>query len=163
MQVSGSWESVRRGAACLIAALCLTTWGCGGASELDNQLPTNPAHGLVSFNSMPIPDATLAFHPVESFPGDMVEAIPRAKVDPDGRFVVSTYKAGDGAPAGEYRVAVSWQGPLDGVNDERGDDADLPELLPSRYQCPERSCIRVHIQEGENEIPPSELDDSGEQ
>jgi hypothetical protein len=139
------------------AVACFLSAGCGSDKPAENELKTFPVTGQIHYGSEPIPDATLAFHPVEPLPSDKLEAIPRAKVDKDGNFTVTTYRAGDGAPPGEYLVTVSWQGPLDGVDDEGGRDNKLPELLPQKYQDPEKSGLRVQITEGDNELPPFEI------
>src|ERR1043165_2289100 len=101
--------------------------GCGQHGAKQRQLPTFAAHGVIKFNSEPIPDAMLAFHPVNAFPGDKADCIPRATVKNDGRFTIETYSSDDGAPVGDYRVTVTWQGPLKGYTEDQR--ALLLELL----------------------------------
>jgi hypothetical protein len=69
-------------------------------------------------------------------------------VDADGSFLLSTYTADDGVPAGEYAVSVVWWNPL---VDEAGKPG--PNLLPGRYATPESSALRVQIKPGiRNEV-----------
>ena len=82
-------------------------------------------------------------------------ARPYARTDENGQFTVSTYGMNDGAPAGEYRVSVSWKGPLRGVSPDQRDA--LPELLPARYGDPATSGIRVRVVPGNNALETIDL------
>jgi hypothetical protein len=71
-------------------------------------------------------------------------------VKADGRFEVTTYQAGDGAPAGDYRVAILWFA---------NPDSNSPwDRLGNRYASPERTDIRVSITEGVNQLEPIEIE-----
>ncbi len=68
-----------------------------------------------------------------------------------GEFVVSSYEPGDGAPAGEYLVSVTWpEAVADGGDPESGGDPG--DRLGGRYANPETSGLRVTIEEGSNQL-----------
>lgn len=76
--------------------------GCGESPEgAGKQLPTVRVSGTVTYKGSPVDDATVSFHP--SKPGDPG---PFAKTNSEGEFTLRTYKAGDGAPEGDYVVTV---------------------------------------------------------
>lgn len=102
-------------------------------------------------NGRPLAGAVLVFHAKEKKPGPAVPT-PGAVSGDDGRFVVSTYQVGDGLPPGSYRVTVSCEDhTAKKVRDE------YPELLPPRYQLPDKSGLEVTIVEGRNELTLPEL------
>jgi hypothetical protein len=81
---------------------------------------------------------------------------PHARIAADGTFQLSTYREHDGAPLGEYTVTVSWRAPAnkqiaDDVKEEDWDQGR--EQLPTRYQDPQKSGLRITIQPGQNELP----------
>src|SRR5438034_11414590 len=71
--------------------------------------PTHPVRGRIYFDGSPAPGAHVVFQQVDGENGRTTRA--DALVDADGSFVLSTYKANDGAPAGEYKVTVAWRKP----------------------------------------------------
>src|SRR5262249_13827201 len=78
----------------------------------------------------------------------------------DGTFRVSTYGLEDGAPAGKYRVTVSWKGPAIGPSGEVGvvgDEDDRPEKAPTAFRNPNFSRLKVDVTEGENSLAPWDL------
>lgn len=80
----------------LAIAFPLTWAGCGAS-----RVPTYPVSGSVHFeDGQPVPYAVIEFREE----GSRLSA--RAKLDKDGTFVLGTFKADDGAPAGDYRVIV---------------------------------------------------------
>lgn len=111
-----------------------------------------PAQGKATYLGNPIPNAAVFLHPIgvkADFP------LPRAIVKGDGSFVIGTYGADDGAPAGEYRVTTQW---FEKVEDPEKDDGISPRnQLPAKYARVETSGLSLRIQEGENIIPPLQL------
>ena len=84
--------------------------GCGA-----QELPLHPVRGQVTCAGEPCINALVVFHPVEQS-ADMENLRPYARVQSDGRFSLTTYREGDGAPAGQYVVTVSWPAPLPGAS-----------------------------------------------
>jgi len=104
----------------------------------------------------PLVNATVIFHSVQRLPDDASRMIPRARTKEDGTFAVSTYGDSDGAPAGKYRVTVTWRGTGAGEDEEQRTDDD-PNLIPPLYHNPKITKLRANVEEGENDLPPFEI------
>src|SRR5262245_15345838 len=83
-----------------VAILCLSAAACGsGGPQL------HPVSGQIFFEDQPADGARVVFHPV----GGAADALrPSGIAGPDGSFALSCHKADDGAPEGNYVVAVVW-------------------------------------------------------
>ena len=151
-----SWLGIEWPWRSLIAGILLCSLtGCGESPD-PNARPVTPVQGTITFRGKPIPDATVRFHPASPVSDGKPLVIPRGHVDDRGEFVVSTYRAGDGAPAGEYQLSVSWQGSLAGVDEEEEDR--LKELLPRKYCSPETSQLTFAVApDTKNVIPAIDL------
>jgi hypothetical protein len=137
-------------AATVLAALL------AGSCARDRRKPAFPVRGQVFYEGKPTPDALVIFHPLND--PDPRAMRPLGRVGADGRFTLTTYRAGDGAPAGDYAVTVTWQKEEDRQSlpvEER--KKDEPNLLPERYGRPETSGLRVRVEEGVNDFPPFRL------
>lgn len=122
--------------------------GCGAPHEERPAL--HPATGTLTINGKPAEGAMLVLHPAAGEEFDARGTRPRATVNADGSFEVTTYQAGDGAPAGDYRVAVLWLA---------NPDSNSPwDRLGNRYANPDRTDIRLSIAEGTNELEPIEIE-----
>jgi predicted small lipoprotein YifL len=130
------------------AALLVGLAGCRDAPPA-----TYPVTGRLTIRGQPVAGADLWFFESDGRAPGM--ARPYATTDADGRFRLSTYGMNDGAPAGEYRVAVSWKGPLRGIPPDQRDA--MPELLPPRFSDASTSGIRVQIEPEENTLAPIDL------
>jgi len=66
-----------------------------------------PVHGRVTCHGKPVPQAGVIFSPMPKAEGDR-EAGKAASgsTDADGRFVLTTYKDGDGALIGRHRASI---------------------------------------------------------
>jgi len=126
--------------------VCLLTSACGlGSPQL------HPVHGHVLFQEKPAEGALVVFHPVG---GDDNALRPSATVGADGSFVLATKKPGDGAPVGDYVVAVVWY--------ERNIKSEVPaaELknrLPEHYGDAKASPLRAQVKPGPNQLEPFRL------
>src|SRR4051812_10168818 len=74
--------------------------GCSNSSRP----PTYPVTGLVTYQGKPVAGAAITFVPTVS-EGEAASAI----TDANGKYALTTCRAGDGARPGEYRVKVSKQ------------------------------------------------------
>ena len=138
-------------AAVCLAALC----GCGEEPVDALARPTVPVSMTATIKGQPMTDAVVVFHP--TLP-DQSPVTPRGKVSEDGSVVVSTFRPGDGLPPGEYRVSLTWQGPLAGLDEDEIDA--LPERMPRQYRRPDTSGLTVAVAEsadGPAELPPIAL------
>jgi hypothetical protein len=116
-----------------------------GLSCGKKQLPVFEVRGQVLYEGKPVSAAFVALHPLEETPTGVIR--PSATTDKDGWFVLSSYHAEDGAPAGDYAVTVEWRKTT--VVD--GDLVLGPNVLPARYSKPATSGLRISVQRGSNE------------
>ncbi|MCX7665147.1 MAG: carboxypeptidase-like regulatory domain-containing protein [Gemmataceae bacterium] len=120
----------------------------GGCQKSEVRPKLYPVTGKVTYNSSPVENATVVFHPI----GDQGAnpAKPRGKTDAQGNYKLTTYNADDGAPAGDYRVTVElW---LAGRPDEGPSNR-----LPARYADPKSSDLKVTVNPSVKELPTLEL------
>ncbi len=92
---------------------------------------------------------------------------PFAYVDGQGNYELKTYRDGDGAPPGRYRVSIliaSAQGrnsrkdkPAGEEENPSGPVVSIPPDIIQKYGNVETAGIEVTIQDGENNLPPFEL------
>ena len=99
------------------------------------RLATHPVHGRASFEGSPIPGAVITLTRGKS-PGVVITA--NGLVEVDGTFKLSTYKAFDGVPEGEYKVAITLP-------------ADKGGPLPAQYSAA-KSTLTATIRPGPNEL-----------
>jgi len=137
----------------MVTTVCLV--GCGDAED-PRIRPTVPVMGVVKFKGRPIPDATVCLHPVTAPEDGKPVFTPRGSSADDGTFTLATYRSSDGAPAGQYRVAVSWSGPLKGLSEDEQDR--LKERLPRRYTNPNTSEITMVVSADVNPLQEILLD-----
>ena len=124
---------------CLLACA-----SCGGTGPA-----LHPVRGKVLVNGQPAAGATVVFQPVQ----DSAEAPkPSGRVGDDGAFRLSTYPHGQGAPAGEYFVLVTWY-----PADARGSD-NPKNKLPARYAERTKTPLpRLTVKTGNNDLEPFNL------
>jgi hypothetical protein len=124
---------------------------CAGCSRVEE--PFHPVQGQVLLDGKPAARAQVTFHPVNPGP----EAVhPVGQTDEQGRFTLTSQVSGDGAPAGEYRVAVVRFLARQGKGAAEGDSVTVNDL-PARYGSAEQSGLRAVVGQGENRLPPFEL------
>jgi hypothetical protein len=129
----------------VLLCFCLCLVSC---SNKHGDHPAYPTSGQVLVNGQPANDARVVFFHL----GDWGEKsiVPQAWTDKEGRFVLSTYGVGDGAPAGDYRVAVEWPAYRRGKNVG-------PDRLGKRFLKPETSGLTAHVEQGTNELAPFQI------
>ncbi len=111
--------------------------GCGGGAKPWETV--YPVKGSVKFDGKPVIGAQVVLFPVDTKVPEEIR--PTATTGPDGTFEVGTHDAKDGAPAGEYKVAIVWHplvptesGPV------RGDNK-----LPPKYAAPNTSDLTASV------------------
>ena len=133
---------------CCIAFFSLIL--CYGCESSDVRPDLQRVEGKLTINGEPAAGAVMVFYPAQGKEFDSRGSRPRAKVDEQGMFQLTTYQSGDGAPAGEYQVGILWF-----------DDPDSSKpwnKLGKRYADPEKSEISVTVEEGNNQLTPIELE-----
>jgi hypothetical protein len=112
-----------------------------------NLKAVHPVRGQLYYDGCPVPNALVTFYLLSAADKKGVR-MADGRTAADGSFTLSTYTANDGAPAGEYAVAISaWQ-PIGG---DAAKATPLP--LPARFRCPATSGVRVQVRAGANSIP----------
>ncbi len=151
-QSSAQSTTTRRAAQEVLAsALLIVAVASVGCSREPSRLATFPAAGSVAFKGKPTPGALVVLHPQQDLGKDVPR--PSGYVDKDGRFVLTTFKSGDGAPAGKYKLTIEWNKLV-----VQGKDAEPgPNLLPPKYAQPTTTDVIVEIASGQNQIPPLNL------
>jgi hypothetical protein len=137
----------------LTAAVCLAAVLLCPACAGDGHKAVYPVRGRVLVDGKPAARALVSFHPVGDGGRDAVH--PTGYVDADGRFTLTTYVTGDGAPTGEYRVSVVWLLPTPRGSD--GDDGPAWNYLPERYARADATPLKAVVARGGAELPPFEL------
>jgi hypothetical protein len=134
-----------------VVALAVALAGCG-----DGRLKRYPVTGSVVIDGKPAEGAIVAFCPVNPS-GELEHLRPAGRTDGSGRFELTTYDSGDGAPAGEYKVLVKWPAP-EPANDRDGRPGALgPDRLKGKYYDLEKTPFAATIEEQANELAPFEL------
>ena len=104
--------------------------GCGGTSS-SAVMATYPVKGRVTYKGKPLTKGSIQFEPTDSGRGASGE------IKPDGTFVLTTYKEGDGAVPGMHRVSVS----------------TAKGVVPLKYAQPASSKVEVEVSEDKSEYP----------
>ncbi|MDG3008213.1 hypothetical protein [Paludisphaera mucosa] len=129
-----------------VHALLLTCLvGCGDSRET----AVHPVAGKLTVGGRPAANAMIAFHPLDR--AGLPTALSVASTGSDGAYRLTTYTAGDGAPAGEYAVTVVW--PDDSQPHDECEDVVMHDRFKGRYADPARSPWRVAVGPGANEVP----------
>ncbi|HTU89685.1 MAG TPA: hypothetical protein VMF69_06270 [Gemmataceae bacterium] len=121
----------------------------GSCAKSDHK-PVYPVRGQVFYKGKPTTGALIVLHEINALTSQEVR--PHSQVDENGDFVLSTYAAKDGAPAGDYVVTVDWRQLIPG----RGGTG--PNLLPSEYGESRRSPLRATVRAESNTLPPFRID-----
>jgi len=124
------------------AALCLgavvgLAWLFGWAANRHTGLV--PLQSTVEVKGEPAVGAFLALHPVEK--NSESHRLPRGLVGLGGAVEWTTYRRGDGLPAGDYVVVALWNRPVVIEGElQRG-----PNLLSEIYRSPATSPLRIRV------------------
>jgi hypothetical protein len=123
----------------LTAAVLLLVPGLAGCG---NKL--NPVRGTITLeDGTPLTKGLVVFEGTVG--GAPVSA--RGEVKPDGTYQLGTYKAGDGALAGKYRVLIN---PLD-LSEVPDEQKNLP--FDYKYLKFDTSGLECEVKPGANEFP----------
>jgi hypothetical protein len=136
--------------ACRWTAGIVTLWGAvavGCGAQNADRLAVFPVDGQVTLDGQPLANALVILHPRDA--SDPRALAARGQTDASGKFKVTTYEAGDGAPPGEYAVTVAYHQPIgQGTNWEPG-----PNILPAKYALPETTDLSARVAAGPTTLP----------
>jgi hypothetical protein len=138
-----------------VFVLALLAGSCGPHKQ-----PVHPVHGRVLYREAPATGALVVFHPAGDSTPQAVR--PSGEVRADGSFALGSYRPGDGAPPGEYVVAIHWPNAVvrPSARDRIGSSeskAAPTDRLGERYS-PLRSPLRARVKEGENRLEPFHIE-----
>jgi hypothetical protein len=151
----------RRGARAFVALFALAVPAC--SSDVPMQ-KTVAVTGRVLLDGRPVEGLDVRFIPTDPTNFKLQET-PLGRTDADGRFTLTTYYTGDGAPKGEYLVAVAYP---DQVADESADETQAAvaaararkapgrKKFPAVYQVPQKSGLKATVDKA-GELPAFEL------
>jgi hypothetical protein len=100
-----------------------------------------PVEGQLRVGGVPAANAHVTFHPVAES-----GFLPVGRTGPDGRFTLTTFAPGDGAPAGEYVVTVVW--PNDAIPFDECADVTTHDWLNRFYADPAARRLVVTVRPG---------------
>ncbi len=101
-----------------------------------------PVGGKVFYRGSPAAGAEIVFPRLDAATKKPAESA-RGRVEADGSFRLTTYRAFDGALAGEYQVSITWYPPTSVRGGPRG-----ANRLPDRYARPETSKLTATVESG---------------
>jgi hypothetical protein len=130
-------------------ALAVLAGACS-SQPTEARKPVHPVRGKVLYKGQPAKGAFVLLAPLKE-PAENPDPRPRGTVGDDGTFVLGTYEREDGAPAGEYTVAITWEGGV--LPDGREEPTDK---LHGRYDL-SNTRLKATVKEGPNELPPFQL------
>jgi hypothetical protein len=125
---------------CLAPAIL---WFAAAASGCGAEGPTTiPVRGEVTLNGAPLKDGIVAYIPAG---GEARQATGR--IQPDGTFVLTTFKNADGVVPGDYQIVIYAYAtgpgePLTRVQHEamaRTGELERPSAIPEKYANPHTS------------------------
>lgn len=141
------WATAR-----LAALIAVVAAGC---SEAPGEKPVFKVHGRLTFEGKPMRKALISFY---SLDGDR-STPSHGTADDQGRYVLHTYRADDGGPAGEYVVTIYWPAPRPraAAKDEFVDPVDADQIntidrLKNRYSQAGVTKLRAKVVPRDNEI-----------
>lgn len=152
--------------ACTLASLLLAMTACSSSN-----IPTYPITGKVTKAGKPIAGATVFFFPQGGTKQFQELVPPRGTTRSDGTFSLETFGENDGAPAGAYKVTITWnEAPAhqrtkknihafadDDPEAEQEVGSDSPDKLRGQYGDPSTTPLMATIPAAPAELPAFEL------
>ena len=134
-----------------LAFLAAMSAGCGKSTSV----PVAKVSGTITFRGKPVAKAAISFIPEK--PGTIPAT---ATTDENGRYVLGTYGANDGAPVGACRVAISLTGESPPLPEHLAKAEAAAEtlrmpgkpLIPKKYFSPDTSKLQVEVLAGEDNV-----------
>lgn len=128
---------------------------CGDPAGRREVFPTS---GELFVRGEPAVGALVAFHPLEEASPELWPlGFPHALVDAAGKFMVSTYAAADGCPAGEYVVLVTWPAASLTTEEEGEEEVETVDRLGGRYATREASPLKATVEVRPTTLPRYDL------
>lgn len=133
--------TVQRRPFLLLMSIFALAMGCSGA-EGPPRDKTYPVTGQVIVDGQPAPYLLVELHDATKKDA-AVGAVSTAYTDDQGKFEISTYQSGDGAPEGDFVVTFMW-GQLELLRNEYAG----PDKLKDKYRDPQKSTFKIKVEKG---------------
>jgi|1185.fasta_scaffold37497_2 hypothetical protein len=153
----------RRISVSLLLLSLLPSMALVGACNRNSRLGVAPVRGRVMYDGRAVTNATVVFSPSDNTIEKAKKLRPYAYVDGQGNFEIMTYKEGDGAPPGNYRVMILIAGAPSKSSKDRAagepehpvsQNPNVPMAVIEKYGNLETSGINVTVENGENNLAP---------
>jgi hypothetical protein len=146
MTIGSRFELLRRTCWVLVALAAGAATSCSSKAE---GVKTYPAKGKLLWKGQPAEGAVVRLFPVGE--NDPAALTPTGRVGPDGEFTLTTFKANDGAPAGDYHFTFIWPS-------GRGNPPNaLKDRFKGRFSNPEKSTIKLTVKAADTVFDPIDL------
>ncbi|HTK77536.1 MAG TPA: hypothetical protein VL371_19885 [Gemmataceae bacterium] len=113
--------------------------GCGAAGP-----KTAIVKGTVTYKGKPVPNGTVMFIPASGQHAT-------GEIRPDGSYALSSFRPGDGAIPGKYKVVVVAMQDMAGRLPEDRNPLP-PPIVPNKYSSIATTDLTAEVKEGENTI-----------
>jgi hypothetical protein len=138
---------------CLFGFALVLIAGCGGSGQ---KMTLVPVTGKCLFKGKPAVNAQIIFHPLSRTAEWEGAYNPHGTVQSDGSFQVSTYKPNDGAPAGEYKIQITWfHNPNSKSQDPESSSAAV-DRLGDQYSA-EKTPLKITVSADQPALEPFQL------
>lgn len=128
----------------LCAFVVVTIFGLSGCSSSDGKpkKETSKVTGTVTVDGKPVALVRVELQDAKGFDAKM-PTLPVGTTDETGKFEITTYDIGDGAPEGEYTAVFTWR-EIAIMNQGK----DMPDKLKDRYSTAAKSKTKVKVEKG---------------
>ena len=132
-----------------LSAVFILVAVCGSCSKESRRRVCYPVTGQVFVRGQAAAGVLVVLYPANKLDAGAPSA--SGMTDEGGRFALSTYQTEDGAPAGDYEVALTWRD--EGFKRrEVFKKSQEPDRLKDRYKNAKTSGLRVRIEAVPNEL-----------
>jgi hypothetical protein len=111
-----------------------------------------PVKGELTVKGQPAAGALVIFQPPGANSAEWSAGYPRATVAADGTFEVGTYADNDGAPAGDYNLAITWM-----IPNPQDEEAAGTDRLQGRYADAATSKLTIKVEAAATQLAPIRL------
>ena len=136
---------------CYCLALVIAVFGCSGQLKPP---AAEPVMGSVTQKGKPAAGIVVKFHP--QFEMGRVKFTPSGETGQDGKFILNTGAAGNGAPRGDYIVTLE-KPRIVSDRQNSGIETEVDDLK-GKYSDPSKSEWKVTIKSGDNVLEPFQID-----
>lgn len=126
----------------LVLVSLFVTGLAGCKKEQGFRKETIPVTGQIFVDGKPAANLKVDLHDEKGFDKDQPTQS-TGMTDADGKFAISTYENGDGAPEGDYALTFMW-GDINMLSMQYGG----PDKLNNRYNDPKESAHKIRVVKG---------------